>query len=501
MNAMTQKRFFALPQPGEGDNHADLDRLMAALRPEFGQVRIAYPVLHRDIDFIRQSEYRVTATLSFEDGGWNLVRIQPGDTSGQHFGLACDLGSTTVAVQLVDLSAGRVVATRTAVNAQTSLGADILTRIFYAHEPGQQAPRRAELQRRTVETIDGLIAQLLSDSGVRAEDCPLLVVAGNTTMIHFLLGVDAFCVFSAPFAPEFNRAPVLDAPELGFAYTGRVYCFPSAANYLGGDILSGMWSVDLMGDDELSMFVDIGTNGEMAIGCRDFLIAGAGAAGPALEGGISKNGMRAAPGAVDRVRIESGELRCTTIGDQPALGICGSGIVDLLAQMRRNDWMNCYGYLVEGASPRIREVESDEKRELAVIYAEAYQSGSGEPLAFTQADIFQFLDTKAAARTMIACLLEAAGVDPSEVRRIYLAGAFGEHLDLESSIAIGLYPNLPRDRFVSVGNASLAGARKLLMDRSGLAVVDRLLESLYYLEFAMQPNFLDLMASSRIMEG
>ena len=496
MDSLSQKRYLTLPEPGNGDNQADLDRLLAALEPEFGKVRVSYGVLSRDLDAVRRSGYRVTATLTDEGGAWNLARIQPGDRSRRHYGFACDLGSTTLAVQLVDLTKDAVADTRTAVNPQVRRGADILSRIFYTREPGQEAARQRELQSLAAGAIDGLIRELADAHGVDLEDCPMLVVSGNTTMIHFLLAVDAFCVFAAPFAPAFNRAPVLDAPSLGMTFPGRVYCFPSAANYLGGDIVSGLWATDVTESDALSLFVDIGTNGEMAIGCKDFLIAGAGAAGPALEGGISRDGMRASPGAVDTVRIEDGVLRATTIQNAPPKGICGSGIVDLLAQMRAAGWMNSLGRLEEGASERIvhRPLPHGEGDELSVVYAE---TAEGRPLAFTQSDIAQFTDTKAAAHTMVACLLEAAGVAAEQLDRIYLAGAFGEHLNLESAIAIGLYPDLPRDRFIPAGNASLAGARKLLSHREGLRRAEKILKDVYYLEFAMQPNFLELMGAAR----
>lgn len=497
MQAMVQKRYLELNPPGDGDNRADFDRLTDALRPEFGAVRVPYRLLRAQFDAIRRADFRVTATLIAEDDGWALAGIQSGDTTARRFGLACDLGSTTVAVQLIDLTSGAVISSASGVNGQIVHGTDILSRIFYTQESGMEAQRRDEIRSLTVSTIDDLISEVLDD--IDPADCPLLIVSGNTTMIHFLLGVDAFCVFSAPFAPMFNRAPFMDSRELGFGYDGRVYCFPSSANYLGGDVISGLWSVGLTESDKMSMFIDIGTNGEMAIGSREFLIGGAGAAGPALEGGISKFGMRAAPGAVDSVRIENGELRATTIANAPAKGICGSGIVDLLAQMRVHGWMNLTGRLEPEASDAIIEVPLDgvDGTELAVIYA---HDESGRPLTFTQTDIFQFADTKAAAATMIACLLEATGADPMQLDRIYLAGAFCEHLDLESSITIGLYPDLPREKFVLVGNSSLSGARKLLLDRRGLALADRIAADLYYLEFAMQPDFLTLMTSMRGMQ-
>lgn len=496
MKAMVQKRYLVLPEPGEGDKRADMDRLLCALEPEFGAVRLEYGVLARDCAVIRSAGYRVTAVLVWDADAWVLAGIQPGDTTARRYGLACDLGSTTIAVQLIELNSAGVVATEIAVNAQVALGTDILTRIFYTREPGQEAVRRAQMRTLAVRTIDECIERLLAAHGVEVDDCPAMVLAGNTTMIHFLLGMDAFCVFSAPFAPAFNAAPVLNTAELGFDYSGKLYCFPSAANYLGGDIVSGLMSTGMMNGDALSLFVDIGTNGEMAIGCRDFLVAGAGAAGPALEGGISEFGMRAAPGAVNSVHIENGALHITTIGGEAPRGICGSGIVDLLAEMFRNGWMDARGKLVPEAASCIRPVGRGERpEELAVFYAE--QSALNCPLSFTQTDIAQFTDTKAAAHTMVDCLLEASGVAPDQLQHVYLAGGFGEFVNLESAVTIGLYPDLPREKFVPVGNASLSGARSLLLDREGFDAIRRILDNLYYVEFAMQPNFLDLMQAAK----
>lgn len=497
MMAMVQKRYLELPLPGEEDKQADLDRLCRALEPEFGRVRIDYKVLAESINVIREAQYQVTAVLGWCNQ-WHLLGIQPGDTTEKRYAFACDLGSTTIAVQLLDLNKGKALDTQTAVNAQVKLGTDILTRIFYTREPGLEREHRSEMQKLAVQTIDDLIDGLLKKTGVCSEDAPMLMISGNTTMTHFLLGVDAFCVFSTPFAPAFNEVPPIWGRELGFYYSGMVCCMPSAANYLGGDIVSGIYSTELMEQDTLSLFVDIGTNGEMALGCRDFLIAGAGAAGPALEGGISEYGMRAAPGAVHAVKIVSSEdqIQISVIGDQAPMGICGSGIVDLLAELFRNGWMDSSGRLLEGTSCHIRPVgHGDRPDELAVFYAE--KSGQGCPLAFTQTDILQFTDTKAAAHTMVACLLGSAGVEPSQLENIFLAGGFGEHVNLESAITIGMYPDLSRERFRSIGNSSLSGAVKLLLNREGFQSIRRILETVYYLEFAMQPDFLDQMRAAK----
>ena len=271
-----------------------------------------------------------------------------------------------------------------------------------------------------------------------------------------------------------------------------MYCFPSTANYLGGDIISGLLSTELTHREETALFLDIGTNGEMVLGNRDYLIGGAGAAGPALEGGISKSGMRARAGAVDTVTISGGELTFTTIENAPARGICGSGIVDLLAQMLLAGWMDRRGNLQTEKSSRIRRFGE----ELGVAYAESWESETGEPLVFTQEDILQFTQTKAAAHTMVAVLLNTAGLSLEEVDRIYLAGAFGRHLNLESAITIGMYPDVPREKFVNVGNSSLEGACRLLTGAITPEEADRIAGQLYYLEFAMQETFVDEMRAA-----
>ena len=276
-------------------------------------------------------------------------------------------------------------------------------------------------------------------------------------------------------------------------FSGLIYCLPSSANYLGGDIISGILAAGMAEDSHISLYIDIGTNGEMVIGSSEFLVAGAGAAGPALEGGISRFGMRADTGAIDSVRITDGTLVVTVIGNGPAKGICGSGIVDLLAQLLLNGWMNLQGNLLMGSSDRI--VLKDE--EAAVVYAWGKDSETGEDLYFSQKDIDSFLDTKAAASTMVSCLLEETGISTEDIERIYTAGSFGRYLDLESAITIGLYPDLPRERFSCVGNGSLKGACSLLADRRLMNQISHILPNIHYIQFGMAEDFVTKMRAAR----
>jgi len=245
------------------------------------------------------------------------------------------------------------------------------------------------------------------------------------------------------------------------------------------------------------MFFDIGTNGELVIGNKEWMLAGAGAAGPALEGYISKHGMRAAPGAIDSVKICGEELRFTTIGGTKPVGICGSGIIDLLAQMRINGWINIAGILEPSASSRI--VFLEEEKEYAAVYATGEESADGKPRCFTQTDIYQYLDTKAAAYTMVDCLLETAGISAGDLSRVYLSGSFPAHSDLEAAITLGIFPDLPRENYTVLKNSSLDGARALLLDHTLLAEAKMLAENIYCVQFASIPDFLIRMQAAKFI--
>ena len=484
------KRYLELTPPSEGDTLADAERLLSALRPEFSEVSFPYYVLKRDYPAFRKENWRITASLVFTGRGWQISSVESGDTTAFHYGLAADLGSTTVVMSLVDLNTGMLLGEEGCFNRQIAYGTDILTRIFHT-QSGEEEKR--QLQAATADTFAELMGRLTEKTGVDVSSCPVLVVGGNTTMVHFLLGIDAFPVFMAPFAPVFQNSGFLCGRELSLPFEGLVYCIPSAANYLGGDILSGLLAADIMKHEEISLYIDIGTNGEMAVGNSEFLVAGAGAAGPALEGGISRYGMRAEAGAVDTAAIQDGCLTVTTIEQAPIKGICGSGIVDLLAELLLNGWMDLQGTLQKEKSERIIEKDG----ELVLVYGWGRETQDGKDRYFSQSDIRSFMDTKAAAATMVDCLLSETGISAHEVSRIYMAGSFGKHLNLESAIAIGLYPDLPRERFFCMGNGSLKGACALLADRSLMGQFQQIIDNMHYLQFATVEDFVPRMQAAK----
>ena len=434
MKALSEKVYLSLPMPTDDDSRSDQLRIRQALE-EIGYKHITFtlPALQHLYPLCRESDYQITISLVKRELDWVVTGAEAGDTRKKHYGLAVDYGSTTIVMQLVDLNTGNVIAEEKLVNRQTQFGTDILTRITYVME---DPTHREDLQMATVETFNQLLTAIADKTGIDTRSLPAMVISGNTTMIHFLLKLDAWTVFASPYAPVCTAPGFLEGKQLGMDFGGMVYIIPSASNYIGGDIVSGLLQLDIHKGERTCLFFDIGTNGELVIGNKEWMMAGAGAAGPALEGYISQFGMRAAPGAIDHVKIAGHKLTYTTIDGQPPVGICSSGIIDLLAMMRLNGWIDIAGDLQPEGNPNIIYTEG----QYAAVYA---HTEDGAPLYFSQTDIGQYLETKAAAYTMMECLLDEVGATMEDMDQVYLSGAFPAHSDLESAIAIGIFPDLP----------------------------------------------------------
>ena len=531
MNGLSQKRYLELPLPTEDDPRSDQQRILDSLAAAGVEERVHIPVhiLRQLYPLLDNAKWKITVSLAWNGENWEMVEIEEGDTTAQHYGLAVDLGSTTVVARLLDCNSGEILKEVSSFNKQIQWGTDILSRIFYCKDNKEKLE---EVRRATVESICECMDKLDASHSVLS-----MVIAGNTTMIHFLLGIDAFCVFYTPHAvhadcPGFQLARDLDIPLKGY-----VYCYPAKSNYLGGDIISGMIDTELYKKNEISVFFDIGTNGELVIGNKEFLLCGAGAAGPALEGGVVRTGMRADVGAVDEVKIRDGNIFVHVIGKQaecfevmhgerknqknitdsvqsntekmtnllsedvsdekckdsngkretPPQGICGSGIIDLIAELFLEGWIDIRGKLSPEKSPLIQERDN----QLCVEYAPG--------LYFYQKDIDEFIRTKSAAHTMVESMLRESGLDLNQADRFYVAGAFGKHVSKESALTIGMYPDMDRDHIINAGNSSLEGAQKLLLNRSLLTDIDQILEEMVYIQFAEVEDFLELMVAAQAL--
>ena len=502
MNGLSQKRYLELPLPTEDDPRSDQQRILDSLAAAGVEERVHMPVhiLWKLYPLLDNAKWKITVSLAWNGENWEMVEIEEGDTTAQHYGLAVDLGSTTVVARLLDCNSGEILKEVSCFNKQIQWGTDILSRIFYCKDNKEKLE---EVRRATVESICECMDKLDASHSALS-----MVIAGNTTMIHFLLGMDAFCVFYTPHAvhadcPGFQLARDLDIPLKGY-----VYCYPAKSNYLGGDIISGMIDTELYKKNEISVFFDIGTNGELVIGNKEFLLCGAGAAGPALEGGVVRTGMRADIGAVDEVKIRDGNIYVHVIGShkedsgsheknsgnheenssgEEPRGICGSGIIDLIAELFLEGWIDIRGKLSPEKSPLIQERDN----QLCVEYAPG--------LYFYQKDIDEFIRTKSAAHTMVEIMLRESGLDLDQADRFYVAGAFGKHVSKESAITIGMYPDMDRDHIINAGNSSLEGAQKLLLNRSLLIDIDQILEEMVYIQFAEVEDFLELMVAAQAL--
>lgn len=495
IKGLSEKIYLCLEEPTEEEHASDQEILRRGLM-ELGytSIRFSLGVFRKLYPLCREAEWRITVTIVHRNNEILVTDVEKGDKTGIHLGVAVDYGSTTIIMQVVDMETGQVIAEANEMNGQFAYGADILTRITYGLEGEEQ---KRKLRQATVETFHRLFDSLECKTGRSIRKCPVMVISGNTTMVHFLLELDAWTVFSAPYAPVTLNPGFFDGRELGLEFDGQVYFMPGISNYVGGDIVSGLLTLDFYKKDKIGLFFDIGTNGELVIGNKDWLIAGAGAAGPALEGDISRYGIRACEGAIDTVKIQGSELTFTTIGNKNPLGICGSGIIDLIAEMRLNGWVDISGTLNPEASERVRYIEEEEQ--YAAVYAEAEESADGKILYFTQTDIKQYLDTKAAAHTMLSCLMETAGCTAADISHYYLSGAFCAHGNLESAITVGIFPDMPLQRFTAIRNSSLDGARTLLLDRSRMEDVKYLIEHVYSVQFASMPDFIIRMQAAKFI--
>ena len=482
MKRMSEKVYLHLAPPTEEDARSSAQRIGDALKEKYGQVAIPVQTLRKLYPMCQKAAWKLTASLAWNGNGWSLVHVEPGDTTHRHYGLAVDLGSTTVVMEVVDMTSGQVAASKTAVNQQVAYGNEILSRIFAGHENPEV---QESLRLATVQTIQSLAEDLSRDLGYDLTHTPMMVISGNTTMMHFLLGLDAFTVFMSPYATVTTDPGFLPGKDLGFAMDSMVYMVPGKSNYVGGDITSGAVALGLTRSEGINIFLDIGTNGELLMGNKDFMVAGAGAAGPALEGEVIRTGMRAEPGAVDSVTIKNDQVELTTIGGAAPKGICGSGIVDLIAQLYLEDILDFRGKFIPENSKRMEQIDGQ--------WAFRYADG----LYFYQDDVEQFIATKAAAHTMVEYMMQKIGLSMEEVEKFYLAGAFGTHIKIPSGITIGLYPDIPLEHIASAGNSSLQGARAILLDRSLLEEVEKFIRNTDYIQFGEVANFVDIMSAAQ----
>jgi uncharacterized 2Fe-2S/4Fe-4S cluster protein (DUF4445 family) len=386
----------------------------------------------------------------------------------------------------VDLRTGAILGVEASHNQQARYGEDVISRMIYACSRGGLSP----IHTAVIETVNNLIDTLVEKHGVEANNVTALLAAGNTTMTHLFLGLEPCTIRLEPYIPTANFLPSASAAELHLHLhpNARVTCMPGVSSYVGGDITAGALASGISNSAQVSALIDIGTNGEIVIGNNEWLVCCSASAGPAFEGSGTKCGMRATRGAIQQVQIEGEEIHYETIGGAKARGLCGSGLIDIIAELFRNRIIDPGGKFARGSdNPRVQEVEGD----MEFILAHGDETETGKSVVITESDISNLIKSKGAILAAMRLLLNSVGMSFGDLEKILVAGGFGNYLDAEKAIFIGLLPDIPPERIEFIGNSSLSGARMGLLSRHALARANTLARQMTYFELSVDPKFHD----------
>ncbi len=482
-----------LTPPSMDDQTDDWSRLCTALRRENGVERLDATLdqIRALGALLRSSEWRVALTFDAQpDGGARLIRVQ-GEAEAADAplcGLAIDIGTTTVTVWLVDLLTGRVLRQAGEYNRQIARGEDVISRIIYA----SKGDGGAELREMVLASINGLIEAVCKRTKIATEDIAKATIAGNSTMMQLLLGIPAESIRREPFVTAINQLPGLAAAEVGIAMhpAGVVDPLPGVASYVGADISAGVLSSELRSSPKLTLFIDVGTNGEIVLGSSEWLVACACSAGPAFEGAGVVHGMRADTGAIEEVWIDgrSYEPSFRVIGNVPPRGICGSGLISLVAEMFLTGLFDKGGHIDQTlATPRVRMGRHGAE----YVIAWAAESEGDEDIAITQVDIDNLLRAKAAIYAGFNVLANSVGVSLEAVERVLIGGSFGKYINVEKAVGIGLLPDMPWERFHFLGNTSVKGAYLTLIDAAARREIAEIASAMTYIELSADNSFYD----------
>jgi uncharacterized 2Fe-2S/4Fe-4S cluster protein (DUF4445 family) len=507
-------------QPPTLDNSiGDRERVECALKLEAGGLAFPLSVLKDLSGTLRRSSWKVTPVMDRSTAVPSVIEVNEWDTTTRNFGIALDIGTTTVVLSLVDLSNGKVVTQASAYNKQIMCGEDILARIAFAEDGGLD-----RLHRLIIDTINQLLTQVSNNSDkckatnsrVCKEEITAMAVGGNTTMVHLFLGLHPKTIRYDPYISVTNIPPSVKAKDLDIEIhpEAPVYCVPGRASYVGGDIVADVISSGMRDLDGISLLIDVGTNGEIVLGGKDWMASCSCSAGPAFEGGEVACGMRAMPGAIERISIDgSFGVTYSTIAGLKPVGVCGSGLIDLIACMFQTGIVDKKGRIQDVKTDRVRK--TDNGNEFVIAWA----NETGQPklkippsmngvmakvpprkdITVTDDDLANIIRTKAAVYAACEVLLKSVDMTFVDLDRVYVAGGFGNYIDVNNAITIGLLPDIQRDRFSFIGNASLGGARLALMSQSKRDEAVEVHRSMTYLELTTNASFFDRFTSASFL--
>ena len=489
---LSTKLFLNLPRPTMDDNCADTDRLFREIRKgrDIHIMQMGLANIKKLPRLLRESDWQVTVTLGSRNRTTEVVLIEPGDTSSKNFGIALDIGTTTIVAYLVDLRSQKVLAAKASHNPQVDFGEDVITRIMYAQEQNGLE----KLHHAVIDTINTLIYSMAKEQNLTLDDITAVTCAGNTTMTHLLLKIEPSYIRKEPYIPAANFMPVIRAAEVGIKVNprGLLACFPCIGSYVGGDIVSGVLASGMDNTDQLSLFIDLGTNGEVVIGNKEYFVACSTSAGPCFEGGGLSSGIRAMKGAIQSVSMDKNKLKIGTIGNAAPRGICGSGIIDIMSEFLKHKIMDRSGKLKDNKLCPVRERDGAKE----IVLVDKKLSATAKDIKIDENDIKNVIHSKGAIYTGIEVLLKESGYEKSNIKHVFIAGGMGTALNIRSAINIGLLPDLPEDKFEFLGNTSVTGAKMCVLSSEAIEKADSIADKMAYLDLSTSPLFMNSYSAS-----
>ncbi len=487
-----------LAPPSLDDNVSDLDRLNRGLKKmgcDVARLNVGIRVMRQLAQVVREENWKVTAAVIQRKCANEILEVRPGVNQRRSLGAAIDVGTTTIVVYLVDMADGTVIAAASGHNRQADCGDDVINRIICAEKDGVK-----KLSRMARTTINDLLGEAAASAGVEMIQIKSIVLSGNTTMAHLLLGIEPHHIRREPYIPTVSEFPVMKAGEIGLKVNpiAAVFIMPGPASYVGGDIVSGLIYAGFHREDPLTLFIDVGTNGEIVLGNNEWLMTAACSAGPAFEGGGIRWGMRAEEGAIEKVAIDPKTLApdFSTVGAAPPRGICGSGMIDLISELLNTGIVDRGGKFATDIENRRVRLSEDGP---AYVLAFADETPMNEDLVFTESDLKNLIYSKGAVFSGFTTLLSEAGLDFSMVERVIIAGGFGQYLNIEKAISIGMLPDIDRDKFTYLGNSSIAGAYMALLSGTYRQEAADICKSMTYIDFSRNNRYMDEFTSAMFL--
>jgi len=492
---LIQKIYLELPPPTLHDSLADQQRIYREIRRKknITIMQTGLKVIRQIPEVVRTSKGKITAAIGMRGGTTEVIQIEEGNTTKTNFAVAVDVGTSTVVAHLLNLNNSKTLDAEATYNSQRVYGEEVTRRIIYGELKGYDRLREA-----ITGDINNLITSLISKNRVELHDVMGILCAGNTTMMHLLLGLDPSHIRREPYVAASTLPPPIRAAEVGIKINprGLLYCLPSIGAWVGADITAGILATGINQADSITMLIDIGTNGEVVLGNREWMICCSASAGPAFEGSGVKDGMRAAEGAIEKVKIiDTHQIEFSTIGDIKPKGLCGSGLIDTLAELFRMGYINRSGRLNPEATSRIRERDG----ELEFVLVPRPETQTGDDIVLTEPDIENLIRAKAAIFSGAHILAHSMNLEFDDIDLIYLAGGFGSYLNKEKAVMIGLIPDVSPEKIQFVGNASVTGAKMALLSQEALEMAQQISKSVTYYDLITYPYYMDEFLSAKFI--